>query len=191
MYDLEDDVVDIFMGAPDITIAKQIYPVFYKENEKHLSEEERILMPAIGKMMKQGIPIKKYIESDILPVLLENEGDMEFFIKFANEILQKHDTEPDKPRVRVFDHALWALASKEQWNEWDAWIKETLTEDKYEELQMAIEDYVDERKAKKAAAKEAASSPSPVKDVVPEQPASSRMGFFKRLLPNKLPTTTN
>ena len=152
LYELEEDVVDIFQGAPDIAYAKKIYPIFRKENESHLTEEEGILMPAIQKMMKRGINIRKYIISDILPVLLEQDDDLEFFIKFANEILEKHDVVEGKPRVRVFDHALWSLASSdEQWSVWNTWIKDSLSEDKYEEVQNAIVAYDEERKAKKVA----------------------------------------
>lgn len=182
LYELEEDVVDVFTNAPDIQRAKEIYPLFREENEAHLKEEESILMPAIGKMKKAGVPIKKLILSDILPVLLASEDDMEFFVRFANESLQKVDTEPDKPRVRVFGHALWALASAEQWKEWDAWIKDTLTEDKYQELQKAIQAYKDEQKNKTGGSNGSATTPT--KGILKtEKP--KKEGFFKKMFSSK------
>ena len=176
LYELEEDVVDIFDKSPDIARAKEVYPIFREENESHLKEEEQVLMPAIQVMMKQGVPVKKYIISDILPVLTSKEGDMEFFIRFSNEILQKHDNVPGKPRVRVFDHALWALATPEQWQEWDAWIKDTLSAEKYKELTTAIDAFKAEQKAKQ----NGGTSPSPPVKSVLKAP-KQKGGFFKKI----------
>ena len=151
LYELEEDVVDIFERAPDIQRAKEIYPIFRKENQEHLKEEEDILMPAIQRMMKKGVNIKKYIKTDILPVLLVDEGDMEFFLKFGNEVLERHDNVEGKPRVRVFSHAFWAIASEKQWTQWNAWIKEALSDEKYTEVDAAINAWKDEQAAKKKA----------------------------------------
>ena len=151
LYELEEDMVDIFERAPDIQRAKEVYPYFLEENYAHLKEEEDILMPAISKMMKKGVNIKKYIKSDILPVLLHKEGDLEFFLKFGNEVLERHDNVEGKPRVRVFDHAFWALASGEEWAEWSVWIQESLSPEKYAEVHAAISAWKEEQAAKKKA----------------------------------------
>lgn len=149
LYELEEDVVDVFENAPDIQRAKDIYPIFRQENEEHLKEEENILMPAIQKMMKNGVNVKKYIKKDIMPILLHQEGDLEFFLRFGNEVLERHDNAPDKPRVRVFDHAFWALASKEEWAKWKVWIQDSLSPEKYAELDAAIAAFEEEQAAKK------------------------------------------
>jgi len=153
LYELEEDVVDIFEKAPDMDRAKDIFPIFRKENEAHLTEEEDILMPSIQKMMKQGLPIKQYIKTDILPVLTmkEDKHDLEFFIRFANQVLERHDNVDGKPRVRVFDHGLWALATAEEWKVWSVWIKESLSPEKYAEVEGVIEAFEQEQEAKKAA----------------------------------------
>ena len=67
---------------------------------------------------------------------------MEFFIKFANQVLERHDGE-HQTRVRVFDHALWSVATPEQWSQWNVWIKESLSEAKYEQVQAAIQAWID------------------------------------------------
>lgn len=154
LYELEEDVVDIFEKAPDIDRAKDIFPIFLQENENHLKEEEDILMPAIQKMMKEGVPIKKYIRTDLLPVLQMKDGDLEFFIRFGNEILERHDNVEGKPRVRVYDQAFWALATPEEWKVWNEWIKDSLSPEKYAEVDGDIRAYEEEQEAKKKAKEE-------------------------------------
>ncbi|CAB9502811.1 expressed unknown protein [Seminavis robusta] len=185
LYELEEDVVDIFDKAPDIDRAREVYPIFRQENESHLKEEEDVLMPAIQKMIKSGVPVKKYIETDIIPLLLAKEGDMEFFIKFSNEVLIRHDNVDGKPRVRVWNHALWSVATPEQWKEWDAWIKEVLPEGKYAEVDNAIQAFRNEQKAKKQAKKdaEAAKEVPPIAniDVGGRSRSRSPKQFFKKI----------
>jgi hypothetical protein len=93
------------------------------------------MMPKIMEMVKGGISLKKVMQEELLPMVSESL-DFEFFVKFANEILEKH-TE-NMPRVRVFDHALWAVSSPEGWKKYDQWIKETLKNKSYQEVQAAI-----------------------------------------------------
>lgn len=180
LYELEEDVVDIFEKAPDMERAKEIYPIFWKENEEHLKEEEDVLMPAIQKMVKKGVPVKKYIISDILPLLLVTEGDMEFFLRFANEVLARHDNVPGKPRVRVFDQAVWSVAKPEQWMEWKEYIKDSLPEEKYQEVNTAIRAYVDEQKAKQQA-KEAAAKQKEIPPVMDVQVKEKKTGLFNKI----------
>jgi hypothetical protein len=63
LYELEEDVRDIVEPALDVERAKHIYPVFMKGNDKHLTEEENVLMPAIQKMIQQGVPTGKYLKT--------------------------------------------------------------------------------------------------------------------------------
>jgi hypothetical protein len=93
------------------------------------------MMPNVMEMVKGGISLKKVMQEEILPMVSESL-DFKFFVKFANEILEKH-TE-NMPCVRVFDHALWAVSTPEEWKKYDQWIKETLTKKSYKEVQAAI-----------------------------------------------------
>lgn len=92
-------------------------------------------MPAIMQMMKAGEPLKKYMIDDILAVIV-NSPDYEFWIKYANQVLEKHHG--GMPRARVFDHALWAAATPDQWQQWEEWIKDTLKDETYEELKQVL-----------------------------------------------------
>lgn len=179
LYELEEDVVDVFENAPDVQRAKEVYPIFREENVSHLEEEEEVLMPAIQRIIRHKFPVKKYIKTDILPVLLAHDGDMEFFIRFSNEILQKHDVVDGKPmpRVRVFDHALWALATSEQWTEWSAWIQDTVTPEKYQELTTAIADYKADQRLKNAPPIKSLDAP-PMKSILK---APEKKGFFQKI----------
>ena len=114
---------------------KEAYAVFQKENLAHLEKEEKIMMPNVMKLTKAGKPMKKLMAEEIFPNCAKE--DQEFFIKFANKTLQNH--EDGMPRVRVFDHALWAISKPEEWKLWDQWIKEVLSDEKYNELQTAIQ----------------------------------------------------
>jgi hypothetical protein len=189
LYELEEDVRDIFDRAPDVERAKHIYPVFMKENDKHLTEEENVLMPAIQKMIQQGVPVGKYLKTEVLPLVLKREGDMEFFIRFANETLERHDNQgPGQPRVRVFDHALWALATPEQWKEWTVWIEESLSPEKYLEITTAIKSFEEEqeaknlgKKVKQAAEQSFPKEAPPVANVTTVKP----QGLFGRFFPKK------
>jgi hypothetical protein len=93
------------------------------------------MMPKIREFKEGGHPMKKYMQEEIIAAV-DKPGEMEHFVKFANEMLEKHSE--GEPRVRVFDHALKAAATPEQWTEWEQWIKETVSDTTYEELQNAI-----------------------------------------------------
>lgn len=118
------------------------FAAFKEENLKHLETEENIMMPSVMKIAKSGENVKSIINTEIWPMLgVDNE---KFFIQYANEILQDH--EEGMPRTRVFDHALWAISSQDQWETRDAWIKEVLRPEKYDEVQKAIQDWKDFQK---------------------------------------------
>jgi hypothetical protein len=93
------------------------------------------MMPLVSKMAQTGHNLKEYMQTEILP-LVSNDPDFEFWVRYANDVLERHAE--GMPRVRVFDHALWAVATPEQWAVWDKWIQETLSEEKYKEVQDAI-----------------------------------------------------
>ena len=93
------------------------------------------MMPKVMEMKKMGKPLKKYMKEELLATIV-NTPDFEFFVKFANEILERHSE--GMPRVRVFDHALWAVSTPEQWKVYDKWIKDTLPDKSYQEIQAVL-----------------------------------------------------
>lgn len=144
LYDLHEQLdslehqVASAIESGNIADLKQVFPKFLDFNENHLKQEEDVMMPSIQAMAKAGEPMKKYMVEDILPTVSESD-DFEFFVKYANKVLEKHDG--GMPRVRVFDHALWAAATPAQWAVWNKWIEESLEDGKlYAELQSLIKD---------------------------------------------------
>jgi hypothetical protein len=141
LYGLHTDLdslgaaVDKAIEKNDMKHLKLAYPKFMEVNEAHLKTEEDVMMPSIQKMMKAKEPLKKFMVVEILPTV-KGSPDWEFFIKYANEILDKHNN--GMPKARVFDHALWAAATSEEWTTWSAWMKEALTEKTYAQLQAAL-----------------------------------------------------
>jgi hypothetical protein len=105
-------------------------------NESHLKKEESIMMPKVMEFVKDGKNLKELMKTELLANIEDDLTEMEFFIKYANDVLERHPG--GMPRVRVFDHALWAVSSTEEWKVYDAWIKETLSPKSYLELQEAI-----------------------------------------------------
>lgn len=114
---------------------KTAFEEYSKANLAHLEKEESIMMPKIMAFVKMGHSLKKSMINDLLAAVIDTE-DFEFFVKYANEILEKHPG--GMPRARVFDHALWAVSSPEQWKVYDQWIKETVSDTTYQELQAVI-----------------------------------------------------
>ena len=67
---------------------------------------------------------------------MEDDPDFEFFVKYANKMLHAHPG--NMPRVRVFDHALWACVEPNKWAIYDQWIKESVPPERYAEVQRVI-----------------------------------------------------
>ena len=130
LYDLHEELelmenqVSAALDSDDMDGLKGSFPAFVKFNEEHLQHEEDIMMPNVQKMAKAGEPMKKYMVEEILPTVLDD--DFEFFVKYANQMLEKYDG--GMPRARVFDHALWAAATPDQWKVWTKWIEESLSD---------------------------------------------------------------
>jgi len=130
-----EEAVDAAFEKGDKKEIKEAFDAFAKANTSHLEKEESIMMPKIKEFIAGGHPMKKYMQEELLATVSDDQ--MEHFIKFANEILEKHSE--GEPRVRVFDHALKAASTPEQWAKWDAWIKESLSKKSYKEVQDAIQ----------------------------------------------------
>ena len=124
----QEEALAAAFAEKDMDKVKTLFEKFDKENLDHLKKEEEVMMSKVMQMKKDGHPMKKIMIQDVLSLVVDSE-DFEFFVKFANEMLEKHSE--GQPRVRVFDHALWAVATKEQWTVWDAWIKETVKPETY------------------------------------------------------------
>jgi hypothetical protein len=119
------------LAQSDVTKLQEVYPPFMEFNEAHLKKEEDVMMPSIQKMMKDEKPLKKYMMQEILPTV-KSSPDWEFFIKYANKILEKHDG--GMPRARVFDQAIWAASSPAEWNIWSSWMQQSLSEKTWSEV---------------------------------------------------------
>jgi len=126
--------VSWFSGG-NLDAAKKAFEKFDEENLAHLKKEEDLMMPLVGKMTQTGHPMKKYMQEELLATIIDDPR-FESWVKYANEVLEKYSD--GMPRVRVFDHALWAVATDEQWATWNEWIKDTLSEDVYNEIQAVI-----------------------------------------------------
>jgi hypothetical protein len=130
----EHALTDAF-EASDLEAVTSAFAAFDEFNLAHLKKEEAVMMPKVMEMVKGGISLKKLMVEELLPMVSESL-DFEFFVKFANEILEKHPE--NMPRVRVFDHALWAVSTPDEWKKYDRWIKESLTPTTYQEVQDVI-----------------------------------------------------
>eukprot|EP00523_Entomoneis_sp_CCMP467_P017183 CAMPEP_0168770362 /NCGR_PEP_ID=MMETSP0725-20121227/2879_1 /TAXON_ID=265536 /ORGANISM="Amphiprora sp., Strain CCMP467" /LENGTH=271 /DNA_ID=CAMNT_0008819801 /DNA_START=24 /DNA_END=839 /DNA_ORIENTATION=- len=141
LSDMHDDLhakekaISEAFAAKNIRKVQSEFAAYDSINLSHLNKEEGIMMPKVQEMKKMGVPMKKLMIQELLALVVDSP-DFEFFVKFANEILEKHTG--GMPRARVWDHALWAVATPDQWTVWDAWIKETLKPETYQELQDAI-----------------------------------------------------
>ena len=134
LHKLEDKVEKAFQNK-DLKQLKTYFPQYLQVNEAHLEKEESIMMPKVMEMKKAGVNLKQVMIDELLATVVDHP-DFEHFIRFGNKILEKHSG--GMPRVRVWDHALWAVATPEQWAVWDQWIKESVKPETYEQLQNAI-----------------------------------------------------
>lgn len=101
----------------------------------HLKKEEGVMMPQVVQLKNRGENLTVIMQTEILP-LVEDDPDFEFFVKYANKMLHAHPG--NMPRVRVFDHALWACVEPSKWAIYDQWIKESVPPERYAEVQRVI-----------------------------------------------------
>lgn len=111
------------------------YARFQKMNLDHLTKEEDIMMPKVAEMIKMGINMKNIMVEEVLALVVDTP-EFEHFVRYANEVLERHHD--NMPRVQVFDHALWAVSTVEQWGKYDVWIKESVSAEHYKEIMDAI-----------------------------------------------------
>jgi len=94
----KEEAVEQAFKLGEMPALQTAFAEFESVNLAHLKKEEDIMMPMVMKLMKSGHPMKKYMKEDILAVVPAQ--DMEFFVKFANQMLKKQHG--GMPRVRVF-----------------------------------------------------------------------------------------
>ena len=111
------------------------YAKYQQINLSHLEKEESIMMPKVSQMAKEGVNMKQVMRDELLALILDSP-DLEHFVKYANEVLERHAD--NMPRARVFDHALWAVSTADEWQKYDTWIQETVSEEQYREISDAI-----------------------------------------------------
>jgi len=133
---------------PHLGTAQRVFPDWMDRNEYVLLKKEDVLLPSVQAMVLEDHPIKQYIRTYMMPVLTNNPFDMMFFIQFANQVLERHDS---GGRVRMFDQALWSVATPAQWELWSTWMETALSPTKYEEVIGQIKSFVDLQKAKQQA----------------------------------------
>lgn len=135
LHEKEEALIRSLESNEDIATVRKAFEAYEQANLEHLKKEEDIMMPRVSEMAQTGHNLKTYMKEDILGVVVDSP-DFENFVKYANDVLERHPE--GMPRVRVFDHALWAVATPEQWKQWDQWIKETISDSSYKELYNAI-----------------------------------------------------
>ena len=104
-------------------------------NIDHMEKEEKAMMPKVKEMIKEGASMRQLVRDELMALIVDSP-DMEHFVKYANEILVRHAD--NMPRARVFDHALLAVSTPQEWDKYDAWIKETMPDEVYQEINNAI-----------------------------------------------------
>jgi hypothetical protein len=130
---LEASIEEAINGG-DIEAIKAAYAKFSPINEKHYKDEEAIMMPKVKAMMEAKENLKKMIQEHLLPLAIED--DFQFFVEFALRTLEKHHE--NMPRARVFAHALWAVATTEQWSLWEPWVEKSLSPPLFAEIKGLI-----------------------------------------------------
>ena len=134
---LESAVESLFTAEDaDLESTSLVFKEFQEANLLHLKVEEDIMMPKVQEMGKNGVPMKKVVKEELLATIVHRD-DYKFFVQYAIGVLD-HSARDTHVAARAFALALWALATSEQWNEWDAWIKEVGSVETYNELQRAI-----------------------------------------------------
>lgn len=125
----EHKVAEVLSSA-DLAAVKLAFKEFQAANDPHLKHEEDVMMPKVMALKQSGVNLKQEMATKILPAALA--GDFKFFVTFAMTTLEKHSG--GMPRARVFAHALWGVATDTQWDTWEPWVKEGLSDSLFAEM---------------------------------------------------------
>ena len=116
----------------------QVKGIFYDYKDAILAllkREDEVLMPKIYDMADRNLNLKKFMKRDILGAISDSFG-FETFLRYGFTTLEKNHG--GMPRVRVYGHALWTVASPKQWEKWQGWIQDSVSTQSFEELKVAI-----------------------------------------------------
>ena len=113
-----------------IAALKEAFAKFAEANEAHLAKEEEIMMPKVMELGKSGHNLKALMTEDLLPCVPAQ--DMPFFLEHAMQTLEQHSA--GQPRARVFAHAIYAVATKEQWMDWKSHVQKGLSSELYDSI---------------------------------------------------------
>ena len=112
----------------------QIKGVFYEFKDVALDllkREDEVLIPKVYEMAERKLNLKKFMRRDVLGAIVNSFG-FESFLRYAFKSLEIHHG--GMPRVRVYGHALWTVATPRQWDEWEVWIQESVSSETWDEL---------------------------------------------------------
>ncbi|KAL7570916.1 hypothetical protein ACA910_002549 [Epithemia clementina (nom. ined.)] len=139
-----DEYRQAFEGSEELNAAFetndlfQIKGVFYDYKDAILAllkKEDEILMPKVNDMAERNLNLKKFMKKEILAAISDSFG-FESFLRYAFATLETHHG--GMPRVRVYGHALWTVATPKQWGKWQLWIQESVSKQSFDELINAI-----------------------------------------------------
>ena len=124
---------------------------------QQLVKVEHVMMSKLHHMSKQHQDdmdsLKQIMIKEVIALIVQNVNndnndnastmtdvgnqDMEHFVKYANHILERHGQ--TMPWARLWDHALWAMSTQPQWEQYNRWIQETVSESLYHDIQDVIQ----------------------------------------------------
>ncbi len=123
--------VEEAIAAKDLEQFKTAFAEFQKADEALLKKKEKLIMPKIKHMKISGVDMTELMTYEILALAIETP-DMEFFIKHATSVLDKHYAKDHL--AREFSHALSDCSTPEQWETWWGWIKESASTETFTEI---------------------------------------------------------
>lgn len=109
-----DKAIQQAMTSGDFEMIKKAYADFQELNYTHLKQEEDVMMPKVPAMKEKGVNLMEAMKNNMFAIAAVN--NMEHFLGYGMRVLERHHE--NMPRARVFAHAIYAVSTEEQWNEW-------------------------------------------------------------------------
>lgn len=143
--EVAEAVLHAAMETDDLVTIQNAFSTFQAINEAHLLDEEAVMMVKVAEMKANGVDLVELMTTELLALVVQKgkkgkakHNQFKFFVQHANRILQ------DEPEVTildqvvnkatVFDQALWACATPNEWKEWKKWIAKSLKRETYQEV---------------------------------------------------------
>jgi len=116
--DVAEAQVNEAIAAGELAAVTAKYHEFATLNLAHLEAEEKVMMPKVQALTKAGENMKAIMIESLLPAV--PAADFAFFISFALSTLEAYQARvgDGTPKLRVFAHALKAVANQAQWADW-------------------------------------------------------------------------